>query len=72
MRTASCRYADAEQRQHNEAQVLAVYERGVSAVASVDLWTYYCTYVAEKSDDLDRIRALFERAIEVRWRAPSA
>jgi hypothetical protein len=38
--------------------VRAVYERGltVGIPHSVDLWAYYCTFVAEKSDDLDEIR----------------
>lgn len=40
----------------------AVYERGltVGIPHSVDLWAYYCTFVAEKSDDLDDIRGYVE------------
>jgi pre-mRNA-processing factor 39 len=34
-----------------------IYERGVKSVTpSVDLWTHYCVYVAEKSQNLDEIR----------------
>jgi pre-mRNA-processing factor 39 len=41
-------------------QVTKIYERGVAAVAhSVDLWAHYCTYIAEKSEDLPKIRQYF-------------
>jgi hypothetical protein len=50
------KYADLQQR-INPQNVVNIYERGVKAIPqSVDLWTHYCTYVAENSQDLDEIR----------------
>ena len=50
------RYADLELH-YNPANVTTVYERGVSSVPQcVELWTQYCTYVAERSQDLEEIR----------------
>eukprot|EP00898_Chlorokybus_atmophyticus_P005951 jgi/Chlat1/6357/Chrsp44S05821 len=44
----------------------AVYERAVVAVAhSVDIWTHYCTFLLEKSENQDEIRSAFEKAAEV-------
>jgi hypothetical protein len=45
---------------------IEVYERGVRVMPyCVDLWTYFATHVAERSDDLDYIRSVFERAVTV-------
>jgi pre-mRNA-processing factor 39 len=61
------KYADHEVKKGTDETVRAVYERGLTAGIphSVDLWTYYCTYVAEQSEDLEEIRSLFERALSI-------
>jgi pre-mRNA-processing factor 39 len=61
------KYADHEEKKGTNESVIAVYERGLTQGIphSIDLWTYYCTYVAEKSEDLDEIRALFERGLSI-------
>jgi len=61
------KYAEHEEKKGNDESVRAVYERGLSIGIphSVDLWTYYCTYVAEKSEDLVEIRGLFERGLAI-------
>lgn len=52
------KYADFEANIKSGVQVVInVYERGVNAVPqSVELWTHYCVYVAEVSQDLNGIR----------------
>jgi pre-mRNA-processing factor 39 len=61
------KYADHEEKKGTNETVISVYERGLTLGIphSVDFWTYYCTYVAEKSEDLDEIRELFERGLSI-------
>eukprot|EP01126_Amoeba_proteus_P038736 TRINITY_DN4051_c0_g1_i25.p1 TRINITY_DN4051_c0_g1~~TRINITY_DN4051_c0_g1_i25.p1 ORF type:complete len:648 (-),score=93.68 TRINITY_DN4051_c0_g1_i25:774-2717(-) len=59
------KFADHEISKGTEEMARMVYERGVTngISHSVDLWTFYCGFVAEKSDNLDEIRSLFERGL---------
>eukprot|EP00742_Colponemidia_sp_Colp-10_P003316 GILJ01003530.1.p1 GENE.GILJ01003530.1~~GILJ01003530.1.p1 ORF type:complete len:613 (+),score=106.44 GILJ01003530.1:52-1890(+) len=58
------KWADLELKEKNFDKVQEIYERGVQAVSkSVDLWAHYCTWFAERSEDLAAIRKLFERAV---------
>lgn len=51
------KYADHEVTLGTPEKVVDVYERAVRAVTySVDMWTNYCTYAMEKSEDPDYIR----------------
>jgi len=61
------KFADHELSKGNPANVIDIYERALSNAIphSVDLWTHYCSYVAEKSDNLDEIRKLFERGLNI-------
>lgn len=44
---------------------MEIYERGVTGIPhSVDLWTHYCTYFAEKFENLDDIRGYDAVAID--------
>ncbi|KAL0481520.1 pre-mRNA-processing factor 39 [Acrasis kona] len=44
--------------------VIQVYEKAVEqSLYSVEMWTHYCVFVAEKSNDLNQIRSTFERAV---------
>lgn len=57
------KYADHEMRHTGANSCCEVYERAVVAVAySVDIWVHYCTFTANKLDDIDRARRLYERA----------
>jgi len=43
-----------------------VLERGVAAIPnSIELWSYFCTFVAFHDEDLDIITAQFERAVDM-------
>lgn len=43
-----------------------ILERGVQAIPnSIELWSYYCTFVAYHEEDLDAITQQFERAAEM-------
>lgn len=51
------KYADHEANRGTTDKALEVYERGVAGIQhSVDLWTHYCTFVSEKSDDIEHTR----------------
>jgi len=62
------KYADAAFKiTHDFKQVVDIYERAVDLKTGItnnpDLWSHYCIFVAEQSDNVDEIRKLFERAI---------
>eukprot|EP01125_Pyxidicula_operculata_P020564 TRINITY_DN7620_c0_g1_i3.p1 TRINITY_DN7620_c0_g1~~TRINITY_DN7620_c0_g1_i3.p1 ORF type:complete len:640 (-),score=131.51 TRINITY_DN7620_c0_g1_i3:226-2115(-) len=61
------KYADHEMSKGSPHRVFEIYERALthSIPHSVDLWTQYCSHFAEKSDNLDAIRSLFERAAKI-------
>uniref|UniRef100_A0A6B2L0A9 Uncharacterized protein n=1 Tax=Arcella intermedia TaxID=1963864 RepID=A0A6B2L0A9_9EUKA len=44
-----------------------IYEKAVSVAIphSVDLWCHYCTFVSDRSDDVEEVRRLFERGLEI-------
>jgi pre-mRNA-processing factor 39 len=51
------KYADFEKKLGNADRARAVYERGLSVFPhSVDIWAHYCTFVAERSENLAEIR----------------
>ncbi len=50
------KYAELETTLGRLDEAKQVYERGINTVYSVDLWTYYCVFIAEKSQDLQEIR----------------
>ncbi|GBG85973.1 hypothetical protein CBR_g40786 [Chara braunii] len=59
------KYADHEGRHGHQEKIAEVYERAVKGVTySVDIWMHYCTFVAEKSEDMGEIRRLFERGLD--------
>jgi pre-mRNA-processing factor 39 len=62
------RYADHEAAAGSanaQDKVSEVYERAVDAFPhSVDLWTYYCTHLVERSADPTHVRSVFERAAD--------
>jgi pre-mRNA-processing factor 39 len=73
------KYADHVQRQASEtalgpAPVIAVYERGVHAVAqSVDMWGYYCNFMSSLTLEMtttEAIRAVYRRAVAAVGSAP--
>lgn len=51
------KYAEFEASKSSVSKAIQVYERGIKAVStSIELWTHYCIFVAEKSSNLDDIR----------------
>jgi pre-mRNA-processing factor 39 len=61
------KYADHELSKGNPHKVVEIYEKALTKAIphSVDLWSHYCSYVAEKSDNLEEIRSLFDRGLEI-------
>ncbi|KAG2387701.1 hypothetical protein C9374_001295 [Naegleria lovaniensis] len=49
-------------------QTVQVYEKAIDKKTGIsnnpDLWSHYCLFVAEQSQDVSEIRALFERALQ--------
>ncbi|KAJ3384768.1 hypothetical protein HDU84_002653 [Entophlyctis sp. JEL0112] len=59
------KYADSALRLEGTEKADEVFERGVTAIQnSIDLWNHYIQFKLDKSDDVDAIRALFERAAQ--------
>ncbi|KAJ3332763.1 ribosomal RNA processing protein [Blyttiomyces sp. JEL0837] len=57
------KYADAELMVGGAEKCEAVYERGVSSIHnSIDLWSHFCSFKAEHSNDDEATRVIFERA----------
>jgi pre-mRNA-processing factor 39 len=50
------KYAELEDFLQNIEKAVEIYERGVREVNSVDLWTFYCVYVSEKTQNIEVIR----------------
>lgn len=60
------KFADFEKRNNNKEECEVVFQRGLKAIPlSVDLWIHYLTYLkTHHTDDVDRIRSMFEKALE--------
>ncbi|KAJ3059498.1 hypothetical protein HDU98_004506, partial [Podochytrium sp. JEL0797] len=57
------KYADAEMRIDGKAKAIEAFERAVAAIHnSIDLWNHYCQFMVDNSEDVEEIRAVFERA----------
>ncbi|KAI9332219.1 hypothetical protein BDR26DRAFT_824091 [Obelidium mucronatum] len=59
------KYADAEMRIEGKEKAEEVFERAVSAIHnSIDLWIHYCQFKVDNSQDVDDVRATFERGAQ--------
>jgi len=60
------KFAAFEKRNNNKEECEVVFQLGLKAIPlSVDLWIHYLTYLkTHHTDDVDRIRNMFEKALE--------
>lgn len=58
------KYCDAQTKTGGYDEGIKILHRGITAIPnSIDLWSFFCTFVAFHSEDLDAIRDQFEMAI---------